>query len=231
MSQVRVLAVASPQTDKADCRRKYLECANLADLATDWPLNACNQVEDRRNLAAWEQEEDHHVHDADDEAAFDSFFGDAWSRLQGQAYALTGSRESAQDLTQEAMLRTWKNWKWVSVLENPEAWTRKVLHNLCIESWRKSQRRMTKHDVSVPVEIPESHREIATAMRSLPGNQPRAILLHDGLGLTMAEVALELNAPEGTVKSWLSRSRKVLAGRLQGIEQNQIGGEPHVARG
>ncbi len=36
-------------------------------------------------------------------------------------------------------------------------------------------------------------------------------MLHDGLGLTVAEVAVELNIPEGTVRSWLSRARAVLA--------------------
>jgi RNA polymerase sigma-70 factor (ECF subfamily) len=139
------------------------------------------------------------VYDQDDEAAFDSFYGGAWPRLQGQAYALTGNRELAQDLTQEALLRAWKDWPKVSALENPEAWARKVLHNLCIESWRKSRRRLTKHDLSPAVEIPESHREIATAMRSLPGDQARAVLLHDGLGMSIAEVALELNVPEGNI--------------------------------
>ncbi len=156
--------------------------------------------------------------DAEGEAGFDSFFNDTWPRLQAQAYVLTGSHEQAQDLTQEALLRVWKNWDRVSTLDNPEAWTRRVLHNLCIASWRASRRRGTKHDVPEHAEIPDSHIEIAQVMRSLPGNQARALLLHDGLGLTTAAVALELGVPEGTVKSWLSRSRKILAGRLQQID-------------
>ncbi len=151
---------------------------------------------------------------------FDSFFDESWPRLQSQAYVLTGSHEQAQDLTQEALLRAWRNWERVSALDNPEAWTRKVLHNLCIASWRRSRRRHTKHDVLKHAEIPDSHAEIAQAMRSLPASQARALLLHDGLGMTTAEVALELGVPDGTVKSWLSRSRKVLAERLQQIDQD-----------
>jgi RNA polymerase sigma-70 factor (ECF subfamily) len=198
-------------------------------LATERWWGACYQMRDRRHLIGWQQREERRVYDEDDEAAFDSFYGDAWPRLQGQAYALTGSRELAQDLTQEALLRAWRDWHKVSALQNPEAWTRKVLHNLCIESWRRSRRRPSKHDVPAPVEIPDSHREIATAMRTLPGDQARAVLLHDGLGMSIAEVAIELNAPEGTVKSWLSRARKVLAVRLHRLERDQIGGGSHVS--
>lgn len=157
-----------------------------------------------------------------DQASFDAFFDSAWGRLQGQAYVLTGSRESAQDLTQEALLRAWRHWDSVSTLEHPEAWTRKVLQNLCIESWRRSRRRNPKPDVPVHAQIPDSHAEIAQAMRSLPGNQARAMLLHDGLGMTVHEVASELGVPEGTVKSWLSRSRKVVAERLGQLDQDQV---------
>lgn len=156
-----------------------------------------------------------------DGVGFDSFFDASWSRLQGQAYVLTGSREAAQDLTQEALLRTWRHWNSVSAMENPEAWTRKVLHNLCIESWRKSRRRNPKADVRAHAEIPDPHAEIAQAMRTLPAIQAKALLLHDGLGMTVPEVASELAVPEGTVKSWLSRSRKVVAERLGQLDQDR----------
>ena len=41
--------------------------------------------------------------------------------------------------------------------------------------------------------------------------QREALVLHDGLGFSVAEVATELSVPEGTVRSWLSRARAVLA--------------------
>ncbi len=158
---------------------------------------------------------------------FDAFFNSSWSRLQSQAYVLTGSVEQAQDLTQEAMVRVWKNWDQVADLDNPEAWARKVLHNLCIASWRKSQGKRKKHDVIRHPEIPDSHMEIAQAMRSLPGDQAKALLLHDGLDMTVGEVALELGVPEGTVKSWLSRSRKVVAERLAHFDQDPTRRQSH----
>jgi RNA polymerase sigma-70 factor (ECF subfamily) len=160
------------------------------------------------------------VSGARDETGFDSFFDGSWRRLQGQAYVMTGSRETAQDLTQEALLRAWRHWDTVSKLDSPEAWTRKVLQHLCIESWRKSRRRKPKTDVPAHAEIPESHTEIAQAMRGLPGQHARALLLHDGLGMTVSEVAADLGVPDGTVKSWLSRSRKVVAERLGQLDHD-----------
>ncbi len=159
------------------------------------------------------------------EASFDAFFDASWPRLQSQAYVLTGSPELAQDLTQEALLRAWRHWGRIATYDSPEAWTRKVLHNLCIQSWQRSSRVSSKHELRPAAEIPERHEEIAQAMRSLPGEQARALLLHDGLDMSVADVAAELDVPEGTVKSWLSRSRKVVRSRLERIDQMQLRGE------
>jgi RNA polymerase sigma-70 factor (ECF subfamily) len=148
--------------------------------------------------------------------AYDAFFTASWARLHAQAYVLTGSREQAQDLTQEALLRAWTHWPRIGGFESPERWTRRVLHNLCIQSWRRSQIRRLAGPGEIPTapDMAEDHVLLAEAMRRLPGAQARALLLHDGLGLTVAETAQELDVPEGTVKSWLSRSRKIVAANL-----------------
>ena len=164
--------------------------------------------------------------DAGDAREFDVFYRNSSRRLYGQAYVLTGSRETAQDLTHEAFLRAWKHWQRIADYEGPEAWTRRVLHNLCIDSWRKSRPRVggTRYPMTESVEIPTNHLHLAEAMRSLPGQQARALLLHDGLGMTIAETARDLGVPEGTVTSWLTRSRKVVATKLQQPDPF-IGGE------
>jgi len=167
------------------------------------------------------------------EDAYDAFFQDAWPRLQGQAYVLTGNLEQAQDLTQEALLRAWTHWDRIAGYEDPEGWTRRVLHNLCIQSWRRAQvrrlddaRATATSTVSATVAASDDHVLLAEAMRHLPGDQARALLLHDGLGMTVAETARELGVPEGTVKSWLSRTRKTVAAHLtRSVRAAQGGGE------
>ncbi|MGH9351002.1 MAG: RNA polymerase sigma factor, partial [Terriglobia bacterium] len=59
---------------------------------------------------------------------------------------------------------------------------------------------------------------LAIALQSLPHNYAKAIVLHDVIGLPVAQAAAELGAPEGTVRSWLSRGRALLAARLDGHE-------------
>jgi len=164
--------------------------------------------------------------DVSDAMAFDAFYRSSSRRLYGQAYVLTGSRELAEDLTHEAFLRAWKHWQRIADYEGPEAWTRRVLHNLCIDSWRKTRSRDHKASNPVPssVEIPTHHLQLAEAMRTLPGAQARALLLHDGLGMSIAETAGDLGVPEGTVTSWLTRSRRIVAAKLDQPE-TFIGGE------
>ena len=48
------------------------------------------------------------------------------------------------------------------------------------------------------------------ALRALPVRQRHALLLHHVVGLAVADVAQEMGAPEGTVKSWLFRGREAL---------------------
>jgi RNA polymerase sigma-70 factor (ECF subfamily) len=56
--------------------------------------------------------------------------------------------------------------------------------------------------------------ELARALDTLPPPQRTAIVLHDAGDLSVADVARELDVPEGTVRSWLSRGRKALAAEL-----------------
>jgi RNA polymerase sigma factor (sigma-70 family) len=163
------------------------------------------------------KEQDVEMADEGDATGFDMFYRNNSRRLYGQAYVLTGSREMAEDLTHEAFLRAWKHWHRIADYEGPEAWTRRVLHNLCIDSWRKSRPRAHQALDPAPqsAEIPTHHLQLAEAMRSLPGQQARALLLHDGLGMSIAETAADLGVPEGTVTSWLTRSRKIVAAKLE----------------
>lgn len=149
------------------------------------------------------------------EDRFDAFVTYSWPRLVAQAFVFTASRDMAQDLTQEALLRAWRHWNRVADYDDPEAWTRRVLHNLCIQQWRRPR--------PVPGAVPDHpaapdggdrHVALTAALRQLPPERARALVLHDGVGLTVAETARELGVPEGTVKSWLSRSRRVVAAHL-----------------
>ena len=158
---------------------------------------------------------------------FDAFFRASQRGLLAQAFLLTADSAKAQDLTQEAFERAWSRWKSVSALEDPEGWTRKVLHNLCISDWRKASRhgrtRLDRQPDCFPAPS-DDHLMLLSALRSLSADQARAIVLHDGLGYTVPEIAADMSRPEGTVKAWISRGHSRAAQVLGSTQTGEIEG-------
>lgn len=152
-------------------------------------------------------------------ASFDSFFRASQKPLVAMAYLLTGNQSTAQDLAQEAFLRTWSRWPKVRKYDDPLAWTRRVLYNLAVSKTRADKVRMKPLDPPVPFPPPDAtHLILAAALRSLPEQQMRALVLHDGAGMSVHDVAVQMRAREGTVKSWLSRGRSSAAAYLNSTE-------------
>ena len=150
------------------------------------------------------------------EGEFDAFFRDQVARLVGQGYVFTGDLAQAQDLAHEALARAWERWSEIRLLDDASAWTRKVLYNLAVSEWRRAKVRsdvgITLHTVEGPdVEA----MALAEALRTLPELQRHAIVLHDAAGVTVPEIARQLDVPEGTIRSWLTRGRAALAARLR----------------
>jgi DNA-directed RNA polymerase specialized sigma24 family protein len=57
---------------------------------------------------------------------FDAFYRDSYARLVRQLWAVTGSRQDAEDVVQEAFVRAAARWGRVGAYELPEAWVRQV---------------------------------------------------------------------------------------------------------
>jgi RNA polymerase sigma-70 factor (ECF subfamily) len=55
---------------------------------------------------------------------------------------------------------------------------------------------------------------LVQALKALPTQQREAVVLHHMAGVPIDQIAAQLGAPVGTVKSWLSRGRVALARRL-----------------
>lgn len=150
-----------------------------------------------------------------DEAEFAEFYQTGYRRLAAQVYAYVGSASEAEDVVQEAYLRAWRNWPEVSRYDEPVAWVRRVAWNLATSRLRRlavaarALRRQRIPDVA-PALTPDRVALVA-ALRALPHRQRQALVLHYIADLTVAEVAAELNAPRGTVLSWLGRGRFRLA--------------------
>jgi hypothetical protein len=76
-----------------------------------------------------------------DEQEFEAFYEAAFPRLVGQIGLVTGDLAEAEDLVQEALARASARWSRLRAYEVPEAWVRRVAHNLAASHAKKSAAR------------------------------------------------------------------------------------------
>jgi RNA polymerase sigma-70 factor (ECF subfamily) len=159
---------------------------------------------------------------SDHEESFDDFVLRTRTRLVSYAKALTGDSQAAQDIAQDTFVKAWKQWSKVRHYEEPEAWCRKIAHNLAIGRWRRLgvAARSTSKTPAASAGPDVGHLDVAAAIRGLPSGERNAVVMHGVLDMSVAQIASELGVPEGTVKSWLSRGRAHLRSALGLPEQD-----------
>lgn len=147
---------------------------------------------------------------------FGGFYTATVSRVVGYLYVVLGSVAEAEDAAQEAYTRAWLRWSKVQAYDDPEAWVRTVGFRVAMNTWRKAKNRLVAHRASsdgaahVP-DLSPDRLVVVEALRRIPAEQRRALVLFHMQGLTVTEIANEIGAPVGTVKARLSRGRKALA--------------------
>lgn len=150
---------------------------------------------------------------------FDDFYTASVSRVVGYLYVVLGSLTEAEDAAHEAYARAWQRWSKLSRYGDPEGWVRTVGFRVAMNSWRKTRNRLVAHGRSgvsggMEEEVPDLSPDrlvVVEALRRIPSEQRRALVLFHMQGLTVAEIAQETGAPVGTVKARLARGRKALA--------------------
>jgi len=156
-----------------------------------------------------------------DPHGFDEFYRATAASVLRYAAAVTGDRSDAQDVTQEADARAWRQWQTVQHHPAPEAWVRVVVTRLATDRWRRLRGLRVALERSGPPRPTRPPSEdtvlLVRALRLLPMRQRQALALHYLLDLTIEEIAAETGNPVGTVKSWLSRGRSRLARELQDL--------------
>ena len=169
-----------------------------------------------------------------DEAEFDDLYAASCARITGQLYAMIGDRDEAQDCVQEAFVRAWSHRRRLDRAAQPEAWVRTTAYRLAVSRWRRTVRSRRPADRALggrtsAAPPSEAHVAVVAALRQLPETQRRALVLHHIADLSVAQVAHEVGAPEGTVKAWLSRGRTALAALLADDHPGLDGGLPEGA--
>ncbi|RGC65151.1 RNA polymerase sigma factor SigV [Micromonospora sp. MW-13] len=168
-----------------------------------------------------------------DAEEFDAFYTSSAQRVLGQVYAMIGNRTEAEDAVAEAYARAWDRWTAVREYDSPEAWVRKVAYRVAVSAWRKAINRLRAHRreaVEQHVDaISVDHVALIDALRRIPAEQRRVVVLHHLVGLSVAEIATEARANPNTVKTWLARGRRALAAHLTGAGHQTTGGRSYEA--
>ncbi len=157
-------------------------------------------------------------------------------RLRRYARALTGSREAADDLTQDTLERAWtKRALWDDAAgrgggrPSLRAWLYTVMHNVFVNGTRRRRPVDPIDDLpqlpdgeaslvsaAASAETGAAMRDLQRALARLPDEQREVLLLVGLEQLSYAEAAQVLQVPMGTVMSRLSRGRERLRLLLDG---------------
>jgi RNA polymerase sigma factor (sigma-70 family) len=143
--------------------------------------------------------------DRSDKSA-DAFCNALTGRLVGSLLLFCGSRDTAEDVAQEALARTMERWDRVRVMESPEAWTYRTAFNIARSQARRrmvERRAVRRLGMRRAAVAPDTAAAIAIrdAVTALPSRQRAAIIARYYAGLSVDEAAHVLNCAPGTVKS------------------------------
>ena len=143
---------------------------------------------------------------------------------------LTRNREEAEDLLQETYLRAYRFWHRFTPGTNCKAWLMTILHNSFKNRYRDRYRDQqavefdeTSYDgkTSATPSDPETlvlsqalDDEVESALKTLPLEFLEVVVLVDIQELSYEEAAAAVGCPVGTIRSRLSRGRRMLQAAL-----------------
>jgi RNA polymerase sigma-70 factor (sigma-E family) len=187
-----------------------------ADMATYGTRDSMTRPDDR---VAGPDEPRHRQRRASRAISFDQFYRQEYRTAVTMAYGLSGSRTAAEEIAQEAFLAAHRRWSRICDYDEPGLWLRRVVVNRSVSAVRRriaEARAMTRLGARphLPHVLPEQHEELWRAVRRLPAQQAKAVVLHYVDDCSVAEIASILDCSQGTVKTHLHRARRALADAL-----------------
>ena len=152
--------------------------------------------------------------------SFADLYADEYPGVVRLAFVLTGRRDLAEELAQDAFVAAYRRWAQVAEMEDPAAWVRRVATNRCISSGRRhvtevrllARLRPGQRASVAPASEPDD--ELWAAVRSLPPRQAQVLALAFVEDRSVRDIAQILGCGEETVRTHLRRGRLAVAGKL-----------------
>jgi RNA polymerase sigma-70 factor (ECF subfamily) len=150
------------------------------------------------------------------------------------AYRIVGTRNGAEDVSQEAFLSLWRSGaRYDRARGSVRTWVLGIVHNRAIDALRRSmvhdRRRASDEGIEERLESGErtdveaarrdEAREVRSALATLPREQSRVIELAYFGGFSQSEIAAMLDTPIGTVKGRMRLGLQKMRGELNGLAE------------
>jgi len=148
----------------------------------------------------------------------------------------TRNEQDALDLTQDVLWKIVRNIGRFDPKKPLTPWIRRIAVNVCINHARAPDREQATDfldpDSGVPEAVdadpersPEQHHlmseekgKIGEALSSLPGPERTALILRHMEDRSYSEIAKLMEAPEGSVKTWIFRGRRMFKKKLEELK-------------
>ena len=157
-----------------------------------------------------------------DKKSGESFVTTHYPRIYRLLHCLTGSPDTAQDLTQQAFARAWQALASYQGKASLATWLHKIAYHEYTH-WLRARR--DDAPIEAAENIPDLREArgldsilVSRALGMLPNEQREPFLLYYMQQFSVTEVSQMLDVPEGTVKSRLFAARARLRALLQAAD-------------
>ncbi|MEA2676729.1 MAG: hypothetical protein QOJ81_870 [Chloroflexota bacterium] len=155
--------------------------------------------------------------------AFNAIAVELSDRLFGVAHRILRDFDSASDALQVALLRMWRDLPGLRDPDLIEGWAYRVLINACKDELRSARRlrvevRPMLMDAPATGDAANSFADresLERAFKKLPADQRAVIVLQYFRQLTLAEIAVALGLPVGTVRSRAHYAKQAMRAALE----------------
>jgi len=161
-----------------------------------------------------------------DRQALDRLIARWQPRLLRHAWRVLGDVDRAQDALQEAWIEILRGIHRLNDVAAFPAWAYQIVSRRCYRALNRSARAPFEEEVVQAEEPRVSEREsgefsydlslVLAALAGLPAPQRATLALFYLEGMTVAEIAVALDVPPGTVKTRLMHARTKLRTQLDG---------------